>query len=43
MQKMNTLLSYKEDSLRKVKETLRKKTQQDADESCEFALPIMIT
>lgn len=37
VQKMNTLLSYKEDSLRKMKETLRKKTQQDGDESCESA------
>lgn len=36
---MNTLLSYKEESLRKMKETLRKKTQQDGDESCEFAHP----
>lgn len=36
---MNTLLNYKEDSLRKMKETLRKKTQQDGDESCEFVHP----
>lgn len=36
---MNTMLSYKEDSLRKMKETLRKKTQQWGDESCEFARP----
>lgn len=33
---MNTLLGYKEESLRKVKETLRKKSQQDGNESCEF-------
>lgn len=36
---MNTLLSYKEDSLRKIKETLRKKNQQDGDESCESVHP----
>lgn len=33
IKKMNTLLNYKEDSLRKLKEMLRKKSQQDADES----------
>lgn len=34
---MSTLLSYKEDSLRKLKETMRK-SQQDGEKSCEFAV-----
>lgn len=38
MQNMSTLLNDKEDSLRKLKETLRR-SQQDGDESCEFAVP----
>lgn len=34
---MSTLLSYKEDSLRKLKETMRK-SQQEGEKSCEFAV-----
>lgn len=34
---MTTLLSEKEDSLRKLKETLRK-TQQEGEESCQFTV-----
>lgn len=34
---MTTLLSEKEDSLRKLKETLRK-TQQEGEESCQFTM-----